>query len=359
MTAGDPRLEGAERLGNVIDSLAMQPLVDACDELATRARDIASNDDVRLDDLKGMLLIRRTEEELGRLAAARVIRSNLHSCVGQEAVCVGAVGVLCREDYLTSTYRGRGHAIAKGVPLGRIVAEVMLRETGLARGLLGPMHMVDSERNLLFQSAIVGGAAPIAVGAALSAMRRGAGSISMTVFGDGATAQGTLHEALNLAGAWAAPVVFVLENNGYSEMTPTAATSALADFSWRSLGHGIPSLRVDGNSVVDVRAAATSAVEWARGGRGPVLIEAVTYRLMGHYAGDPGLYRPETELEAAFGREPVLRAERRLLEIGVSAEAIRTTHEDVEREVADAVEFALASAPATPKGTWHVYKEAI
>ena len=358
MTVEGAATRGPTTFQNVVDSPLMQPLVDACDELASRAAELAADEAVTLDDFTGMLRIRRVEEELYRLKLEGTVVPNIHQCVGQEGVCVGAVGTLRRSDYLTSNYRGRGHAIAKGVPIERLMAEVMHRETGVARGRTGPMHMVDPDCNLVFESAIVGGAAPLAVGVAMSAAKRGTDAVCMTIFGEGATAQGTVHEALNLAGAWKCPVVFVLENNRYSEMTPADETTALADFSWRALGHGIPAISVDGNAVADVRAATNAALEYARSGRGPVFIEALTYRLVGHYGGDPGLYRPEGELDAALEHEPIGRAERALLEQGTSPSKIDEARAAVEDEVATAVQFGLDSPLSDPAGvTEHVYKE--
>ena len=343
---------------SVTDSPQMQGLTDACQELAARAAELAADDAVTIGDFAAMLRIRRVEEELYRLKRAGDVVPNIHQCIGQEGVCIGAVGTLRDSDYLTSNYRGRGHAIAKGAPIKGVIAEVMHRETGLARGRVGPMHMVDPNCNLVFQSAIVGGAAPLAVGVALSAVRRGTDAVCMTIFGEGATAQGTVHEALNLAGAWAVPVVFVLENNRYSEMTPASATTALKDFSWRALGHGIPAVSVDGNNVAETRAATNAALEWARSGRGPVFIEAHTYRLVGHYGGDPGLYRPSGELDDALALEPIAHAERALRESGSSQDELDATREAIEAEVAEAVQFGYDSPLSDAAGVAeHVYKE--
>lgn len=345
---------------SVIDSPEMQPLIDACGDLATRAGELAEGEVASLDDYAGMVRIRRTEEELSRLKREGMVAPNIHQSIGQEAVSVGGVGALRRGDFLTSTYRGRGHALGKGASLRGVVAEVLHRETGLARGRSGPMHMVDASCNVIFESAIVGGAAPLAVGAALGANRLDTNAVAMTIFGEGATSQGTVHEALNLAGAWKLPVIFLLENNGYSEMTPAADTTALADFSWRALCHGIPAIKTDGNSVPAVRAAVRAAIQWARTGRGPVLVEAMTYRLTGHYAGEPGLYRPTGELDAATKRDPIARAVHELLGRGVTQDEIDAAEAVVETEVADAVQFALTSPLADPAGvSEHVYQEAI
>jgi len=343
---------------NVIESEQMQPLVDACDELSAQARELQGEDSPTIGDYAGLIRIRRTEEELYRLKLAGDVVPNIHQCVGQEAVSIGGVATLEPTDLLTSNYRGRGHAIAKGAPLRQVVAEVSHRETGLSRGRSGPMHMIDPNCNLLFESAIVGGAAPLAVGAALASVRRGTGAVTMTIFGEGTTAQGSVHEAINLAGALKLPVIFVLENNRYSEMTPASATTALADFSWRALGHGVPALSADGNSVPIMRSATRSALEWTRSGRGPVLIEARTYRLVGHYGGDPGAYRPPGELEEAERLEPIGRTGEELIQRGASEDDLQRARDEVEQEVQDAVNFALESPLSDPAGaSQHVYKE--
>lgn len=345
---------------SVIDSEAMQPLVDACDELNAAALELVADSALTVADYGAMVRIRRAEEELHRLKREGVVAPNIHQGVGQEAIAVGAVGSLERTDWLVSNYRGRAHALGKGADLKGMVAEVAHRQTGLARGRSGPMHMVDPNVNLMFESAIVGGGAPIAVGAALAAERLGTGAVAMTLFGEGATAQGTVHEALNLAGAWSLPAIFLLENNGYSEMTPASMTTALRDFSWRALGHGIPAIRCDGNSVTATRAAARAAIAWARDGNGPVLLEATTYRIGGHYAGEPGLYRPAGELEAALAREPIVRAGAELLARGIAQSELDAARDAAEAEVAEAIAAALVAPLADPSGLAdHVYKERV
>lgn len=346
----------ASRFDTVVKSEAMAGLFEACEQIAEDANRLLDEERVSLEDYRAMLEMRRMEEELERLKVEGEVVPNIHQGIGQEAVAWGAVGSLLKEDYLTATYRGRCHAMAKGAPLKGVIAEVLNRATGLSAGRGGPMHMIDARCNLLFESAIVGGAAPLAVGAALTAKRLGQDRVAMTVFGEGATAQGVLHEALNLAGVWQLPVIFICEDNGYSEMTPSAGTTALQDFSWRSLGHGVPALRADGNALSSIRAAARAAINWARAGRGPVFITASTYRLCGHYAGEPGLYRPQGELEAWSGRDPLTLAEATLLGSGASDDALARVRSSVEADIAEAVTEALEAHAAEPSSIYnHVY----
>lgn len=341
---------------SILDDVLMKPLVDSCAELAAAANEALAGVQVSVADLQAIVTIRRMEEELHRLRREGFIVPNIHQGIGQEALALGSVGCLRPGDLLTATYRGRAQAYVKGAPLAQVMAECLHRSTGLSAGRAGPMHMIDRRCNLLFESAIVGGAAPIAVGAAFALRYAGRDDIAMTVFGDGTTAQGTWHESVNLAGAWGLPVVFVLENNGYSEMTPAGDTTALAAFSWRSLGHGIPAVSVDGNDLRAVRAVTQAAITWARSGKGPVMVEAETYRLSGHYAGEPGLYRPPGELEAWEQRDPIRRLTATLLDNGHSQDDIDQVHAAAEGVVAAATAEALAGAPvdASTVGD-HVY----
>jgi pyruvate dehydrogenase E1 component alpha subunit len=343
---------------NILDSEAASGLRSACKEIAEHATRLAREDHVTLADYEAMYEMRRTEEEFFRLKSEGEVVPNIHQGIGQEAIARGAVGVLSHDDYLTATYRGHNHALAKGAPLGRVVAEVLHRSTGLSSGYAGTMHLIDPSCNLLFESAIVGGAVPLAVGAALSADRLGDGRVAMSVFGEGATAQGVTHEAMNLAGAWHLPVVFVCENNGYSEMTPAAETTALKDFGWRSVSHGVPAVRADGNVLPSIRAAARAAIDWARSGNGPVFIEASTYRFSGHYGGDPGLYRPKGELEMRTSRDPIVLAETALHEDGIDATRLAEVRAMVDARVDHAVAAALAAPLPSPADIGlHVYEE--
>ena len=341
---------------SVIDDPLMKSLVDSCTELTDMANEAFVGSEVSLSDLEAMVTIRRMEEELHRLRREGFIVPNIHQGIGQEALALGSVGCLRPGDVLTATYRGRAQAYAKGAPLAQVMAECMNRSTGLSAGRAGPMHMIDRRCNLMFESAIVGGAAPIAVGAAFAVRYAGRDDVAMTIFGDGTTAQGTWHESVNLAGAWRLPVVFILENNGYSEMTPAGDTTALAAFSWRSLGHGVPAASVDGNDLRAVRAVTHAAIAWARAGKGPVMVEAKTYRLCGHYAGEPGLYRPPGELKIWEQRDPIRRLVSTLLNNGHSQHDIDLVLAAAEALVSAATSEALAGAPADPSTVGnHVY----
>ena len=345
----------AEAITNVLDHPDMDGMREACQRILNRTNELAATEEATLTDYVLMYTIRRTEEQLHDLKVAGVIAPNIHQCIGQEAISAGAVATLERADYLTSTYRGHGHALAKGVSLRGLFAEALNRQDGLSHGRGGTMHMIDKTCNLLFESAIVGGAVPLAVGAALTAKTTGSGQIAMTVFGDGATAHGTVSEAMNLAGAWTLPVVFVLENNGYSELTPTELTTSLRVLAWRGIGQGIPAVRVDGNDVVAVRAATRSAREWATAGNGPVLIEAMTYRSRGHYSTEQAVYRSDSELEAWQRADPLPRLRMALRERIGEVELTRA-EDEAEARVADAESFARSSPPPDPAHLFdHVY----
>jgi acetoin:2,6-dichlorophenolindophenol oxidoreductase subunit alpha len=345
----------AEPIASVLDHPGMSAMREACERLASRTDDLVGSSGATVADYELMVTIRRAEEKLHDLKVEGVIAPNIHQCIGQEAISAGAVATLEPGDYLTSTYRGHGHALAKGASLRGIFAEALNREGGLSHGRAGTMHMIDKSCNLIFESAIVGGAAPLAVGAALTVRTTGSGQVAMTIFGDGATAQGTVSEAMNLAGAWRLPVVFLLENNGYSELTPTSLTTSLEVLAWRGIGQGLPAVRVDGNEVAAVRAATRAAREWASTGNGPVLIEAMTYRSSGHYSTEQADYRSEGELAAWRDADPLPRT-RATLEGRVGAAALAQAEADAESAVADAEGFARSSPPADPTTLFrHVY----
>jgi pyruvate dehydrogenase E1 component alpha subunit len=301
-----------------------------------------------LDEYRRLLLIRRTEERLLELHQEGLVAGAIHPCIGQEAVSVGVVGALGPQDCLTVTFRGHGHALARGVPCEGVAAEVLGRTTGVCGGRAGSMIMIDQDRGLITASAIVAGAVPAAVGAALAAKRLGEPSVAATFFGDGATAQGVVYESILLAAMWKLPVVFVCENNLYSEMTPLAEISPVAGNLAGALSAvaGVPGLVVDGNSVREVRGAAEVAIERARSGAGPVVIEARTYRLRGHYSGDPEHYRPAEEVESWRARDPIPRYADELTDAGVSVGELEVARKAVEDEVEAALTAALAAPVA-------------
>lgn len=298
-------------------------------------------------DYRLMLLIRRCEEAIGRLLNEGLIHGTAHLSIGQEAVPVGFCSELTTDDYLTTTYRGHGWALAKGVDLTGFFAELFGRETGVCRGRGGSMHLCDMGVGLIGASGIVGGGLPIAAGAAWAAQLRGTDQVAIASFGDAATNIGTFHESVNLAAVWQLPVVFVCENNLYGEFTPARETCLLADLAERAAAYGVPGRIVDGNDVAAVRAIAAEAIERARGGGGPTLIEAKTYRHRGHSRNDPGTYRPEAEVASWMPRDPLILARQRLAALaGWDDSSERELSAAVDTEIAVAV--AAASAGAVP-----------
>jgi pyruvate dehydrogenase E1 component alpha subunit len=297
-----------------------------------------------------MVRIRRFEERAIQLFMAQEMPGFLHSYLGQEAVATGVCEALDEQDYITSTHRGHGHVIAKGLRLDRMMAELYGRTTGYCKGKGGSMHIADFSRGVLGANGIVGGGIAIATGAALAAKLSGTGRVAVAFFGDGASNQGSFHEAANMAAVWDLPVVFVCENNLYAVSTPQARHTRLQDLSQRAKAYGFPGVSVDGNDPVAVYKAAADAVRRARGGQGPTLLECKTYKWMGHYIGDPGTYRPPEEVERWKAKDPLPRFEAYLTGCGVlTADEIAGVHREVERELDAAVEFARQSPMPLPE----------
>ena len=252
-----------------------------------------------------MLRIRLFEEEVQKLFTLNLVRGSTHLMQGQEAVSVGVCSALTTSDTMTCTYRGHGAVLAKGAPLDKSFAEILGRAGGLCGGRGGSMHLTDVSVGALGSNAIVGAHLPITVGAALSAKLLKTGSVSVAFFGDGSTNIGAFHESLNMAAVWKLPAVFVIENNQYGEYSPLATTTPITRLADRAASYGIPGVFVDGNDIVSMHAVAATAVERARAGEGPTLIEANTYRQVGHSRSDPATYRPEGELDYWLARDPI------------------------------------------------------
>jgi TPP-dependent pyruvate/acetoin dehydrogenase alpha subunit len=300
----------------------------------------------QLRDLEAMWRIRVVEEEILRLRLEGPIVGSVHLCNGQEAIAVGVCSQLAEQDAVFATYRGHGWALACGVPPVGILAELLARQTGVNGGRGGSAYFSAPEHGFYGENSIVGAGAPIAVGAALAATYDGSGRVAVTVFGDGAMNQGGVTEAMNLAAARSLPVVFVCENNKYSELTPIDAMVRNPDLAARAEALGIPAVHVDGNDPAEVAAAASVAVQAARQGTGPTFIEAATRRIVGHYVGDVQHYRPEGELERDTAREPIVRLKRVLVASGVPEQTIDAVERRVRAEIDAAVEQALAAPPA-------------
>ncbi len=255
--------------------------------------------------LDRMIEIRVLEEHVQQLFLEGLIPGTTHTCQGQEAVCVAVAGATRTTDRVLCTYRGHGWALALGMPAVAVLAEIMGRSPGCTGGLGGSMHLSDRALGLWPTVAIVGAQLPIAAGAAMASQTRADDAVTLAVFGDGAANIGAFHEALNLAGLWALPVVFVCENNLYAEYSRIDGTTAVPEIAGRGAAYAMPGVAVDGQALGTMRAAVQDAVERARAGRGPTLIEAKTYRFVGHSRSDPAKYRLPGELEAWKGRDPV------------------------------------------------------
>lgn len=294
-----------------------------------------------------MYLIRRLEEEAARAYSQGKIGGFLHLYIGQEAVAVGAEAAIEKTDYVITTYRDHGVALARGASARSVMAELFGKDTGLIRGLGGSMHLFDIEHRMLGGHAIVGGHVPLAAGVAFRARYLQESFVTLCFLGDGATNIGGFHEGLSLAGLWQLPIVFICENNRYSMGTPLSRTTPLVDLTVKAAGYALASDRFDGHDVLTARDRIRVAVERARSGAGPTLVEVLTYRFRGHSMSDPAKYRTAEELEEyKRNADPCTLARRRLLASGVAEEAIVALEREVEAEIADAVQFAEESAPA-------------
>jgi TPP-dependent pyruvate/acetoin dehydrogenase alpha subunit len=289
-----------------------------------------------------MLLIRQFETAMHRLFLRGEVHGTTHLYAGQEAVAVGVCLALAPDDYVAGTYRGHGHALAKGTEPEPLIAEMLGRATGVCGGRAGSMNVIDLEHGLVGCYGIVGGSIAAALGAGLAARRQG--RVAVCFFGDGATNQAYFHECLNMAAVQKLPVVFVCENNLYAEFTPLAAATAGADIAGRAAAYGAPSAVVDGNDLWAVATAAGEAVDRARRGDGPTLLECRTYRHYGHSKSDPAPYRTKEEVEHWMQHDPLKHARTRLLADGRTEEEVV----EVEQAITEQVDTAIANALAAP-----------
>ncbi len=299
---------------------------------------------------KLMVKIRLFEEKVFELYAQNLVPGTIHLYTGQEAVAVGVCSALRKDDYITSTHRGHGHCIAKGADIRRVMAEILGKKTGYCKGKGGSMHIADFSIGMLGATAVVGAGIPIAVGASLSIKLRKTGQIVACFFGDGASNQGTFHEGINMAAIWQLPVIFVCENNLYAMGTRQSIAMKIENIADRAAAYGIPGVVVDGNDVLAVYEAASSAVERARRGEGPTIIECKTYRHRGHSRVDPAKYRPKEEVEAWLAKDPIKRLQERLLQSNVLTEAeIQRIEREVSTEIEEAVKYAMESPYPAPQ----------
>lgn len=312
--------------------------------MPTRAPAIDRETQLRL--YRTMVDCRTFEARAQELFFEGLVRGTTHLGIGQEAVAAGFAAAMRVDDYTFCTYRGHNHTLARGVPMGPIFAELFGRSTGLMGGKGGSMHLTSIDHGAMGSYAIVGAHLPIALGAAWSAQYRKSGQVAVCFFGDGTTNIGAFHEALNMAAVWKAPVVFVCENNLYMEYTAirdvTAVEHPAAD---RASAYGLESILVDGNDVEAVHRVATKAIDGARVGDGPSLIEAVTYRHGGHSRADPGKYRPDDEVAAWKARDPLPAYRKQLLAAGVGKAEL----DALDAAARDAVTAAEAEARAAPE----------
>jgi pyruvate dehydrogenase E1 component alpha subunit len=296
-----------------------------------------------------MWQIRRFEEAVDDLFARGLMHGTMHLSIGQEASATGTCFALRDDDAITSTHRGHGHCIAKGADLERMMAELLAKETGYCRGRGGSMHIADVATGNLGANGIVAGGIPIAAGAGLAYRLQGLDRVVVSFFGDGAANEGAFHEAVNLAAIWKLPVVFLCENNKYGMSFSTEKSFAIENIADRAVGYGIPGVTVDGNDVEAVNEVVAAAVERARNGEGPTLVESVTYRWKGHSKSDKNLYRTKEEISEWRDRDPITRFERSVVERGVLDQAaIDAVRAQATEDIRTAVRAANAAPDARP-----------
>jgi len=289
-------------------------------------------------------LINQTDERFRSLLISGKLRLVYYPVRGQEVVSAAMMTALRPDDYLVTTYRGVHDQLSKGVPLKKLWAEFTGKATGSCKGKGGPMHITDPESGVMVTTGIVGSGLPIATGLALSSKMKGDGRVTVVCFGDGATNIGAFHEGMNLASVWKLPVIFLCQNNRYGEHTPYAQSTSAARIVDRATGgYGMEAVRVDGNDAAAMYSAARAAVARARAGEGPTLIEGMTYRMLGHVFGADFSYVPKELQQEAADQDPVPRLRRRLLDMQVPEARLAEIEQTVERDISEAVEFALAS----------------
>lgn len=303
-----------------------------------------------MDMYKMMLRIRAFETRAAECFTKGMLAGNIHLCIGQEAVPTGACFALEKEDYMTSTHRGHGHCIAKGADLDKMLAELFGKKTGYCKGKGGSMHIADvAGLHSLGANGIVGAGIPIAAGSALASKIKGDKHVTLCFFGDSASNQGTFHEAVNMAAAWKLPVVFLCENNGYGVSVNIHSVTNTDTIAVRAKAYDIPGKTMDGNDPITVYEAVKEAVDYARAGNGPSIVECMTFRHQGHYCGDPANYRPKEYMQQAHQKDALINMRKRLSEEKIATEEeIVAIEKAVEEELEAAYEFANQSAYPDP-----------
>jgi pyruvate dehydrogenase E1 component alpha subunit len=309
--------------------------------------------DQMIELYKMMVEIRLFEEKIQDLYGRGLVPGSVHLYIGQEAVAAGVCAHLRKEDYITSTHRGHGHLIAKGADLRHMMAELFGRRTGYCKGRGGSMHIADFDLGILGSNGIAGGGIPLAVGAGLSSKMRGTDQVTVCFFGDGASNNGTFHEGLNFASVHRVPVVFICENNLYGISVSQKQHQAIQDISIRSVAYNMPGITIDGNDVLAVYQTSGKAIQRARAGEGPTLVECKTYRWRGHYEGDPNQgrrYRTLEEIQAWMKKCPIKYFEKKLLEKKVlNKNGMKHIRKQIEDKIEEAVKFATQSPFPDPK----------
>jgi pyruvate dehydrogenase E1 component alpha subunit len=293
---------------------------------------------------RDMLLIRRFEEKAGQLYGMGLIAGFCHLYIGQEAVVVGVQAALDPDDQVITGYRDHGHMLAAGMEARGVMAELTGREGGYSRGKGGSMHMFSREKNFYGGHGIVGAQVPIGAGLAFANRYKGNDSVSITYFGDGASNQGQVYEAMNMASLWKLPIIFVIENNGYAMGTSTTRSSSETHFHRRGESFRLPGIQVDGMDVLAVRGAAEACYKWVRDGNGPVLMELKTYRYRGHSMSDPAKYRSRDEVQSMRDHhDPIEGLKKELEAAGITDDALKAIDKEIRGIVAEAADFAEQS----------------
>ena len=319
-------------------------------QLVEKARERELDGEQRIELLRQMMLIRRFEEKAAEMYARSRIAGFLHLYIGQEAVAVGAINALNSNDQLFTHYRDHGHALARGVDPGRVMAELFGKATGVSRGKGGSMHLFDVERSFMGGYAIVAGHLPLACGMALANQQIGNGRIVLCIFGDGAVNEGEFHESLNLASIWKLPVIFLCENNLYGMGTDIRRVSAEVEVYKRAAAYAMHAERVDGMNVLEMYEATQRVAARVRNGEGPALLEALTFRFRGHSMADPELYRSKEETQRWRDLDPITTFRQRLQEDGqIDAATVQALEEEVEGVVDEATRFAEESPKPNPE----------
>ncbi len=306
--------------------------------------------DLLVELYRKMVSIRLFEQKVEHHFLAGDIPGFVHLYIGEEGIAAGVMANMTKDDYIESTHRGHGHTIAKGADLNRMMAEIFGKKTGYCKGKGGSMHIADFSVGMLGANGIVGGGYTLAVGAGLASKLRGDKRISAVFFGDGASNRGTFHEALNMAAVWNLPVLFVCENNQWASTTPTNTANSVEDVADRAQGYGIPGYIVDGNDVLAVYEASREIIESIRSGNGPVILECKSYRIKGHFVGDPERYRTKEEVQEVFeNNNPITRFEEKVTEAGVmTKDELKAIYGEVESAIEEAVRYAMESPEPDP-----------